>query len=550
MNRGPDATLSTAEEFKRLDALAILPPASDVATYSSANSPAKGLLALWQKWLRQAPMNRRSRAARIHSGLLASVENGAALTFAIPGRGRFVCETWLGQRAYWWPRGVSRSRRVGIVGSRLKRDPTMQAPILQALRLSMTAIDNLSEQVVASAGTSLYDYVEKAATTFDVPLLRVSTPADRGSSKLWLDELIQTQSTSDFGLLLSPDVSPSGSDASPRADSVVPALEQLPIRDRILALMSDRLFVLTLRRNGNWWKLLQLGFSIGLWDAGAVRAVVGQGLCSEDVASELQDHGAVPWSLIADDDLSLNRDQQHGTVHSVDVSPKPTETYDRSLAEEALLAELVRPEPTSEWLLHWTRAPQTEWAGESRDAHLSSSVLSDAGVDRTTFGTLQRIVDERVVRATPGNNRATVDVVCLSEVPLVTLLAKRVFRSHRGRWDFEHYGIGVRKKRIWSLGGRPVIYGDESVWQTLPEGERPWFQLQQSQTGSTPIGWTAENEWRLTSGLNLRNLPADDVFVFCRTKDEADILRTACDWRVVSVEMLESRSRELREASE
>jgi hypothetical protein len=549
MNRGPDTTFSPAEEFERLDALGILPPASDIDTYSSADSQTKGLLALWQEWLRQAPKNRRSRAAGIHSGLLAAVENGAELTFTIPGRDRLVCESWLGQRAYWWPRGVSVSRRVGIVGSRLKRDPDLQAPVLRALRLSMTAIDNSSEHVVASAGTSLYDYVERCATTFDVPLLRVSTRPDQGSSKLWLDELIQTQgSTSDFGLLLSPDVSPSGSVASPSTDSVVAALEQLPIRDRVLALMSDRLFVLTLRRNGNWWKLLQHGLPNGLWDAGAVRAVVGQGLCSEDVTSELQDRGAVPWYLVADEDLIR---RQHSSGPSASENRHgPSVVSDQKAAEDALLAELVAAESTSEWLLHWTRAPRKEWVGESRDDHLSSSVLSGASVVRTAFGTLQRIVDEGVIRATSGNTRATADVVCLSEIPLVTLLTKRVFRSHRGRWDFEHYGIGVRKQRVWSLGGRPVIYGDESVWQSLPEGERPWFQLKQSHTGNTHIDWTVENEWRLTSGLNLDDLPADDVFLFCRTEDEAEILRAVCDWRVVCVETLESRSHELRRATE
>ncbi|MFT5323186.1 MAG: hypothetical protein ACI8P0_001033 [Planctomycetaceae bacterium] len=545
MNRGPDTTFSPAEEFERLDALGILPPASDLATYSSAESAAKGLLAVWQKWLRQAPKNRRSRAAGIHSGLFAAVENGAELTFTVPGRDRLVCESWLGQRAYWWPRGAPCSRRVGIVGSRLKRDPTLQAPVLRALRLSMTAIDKSSEQVVASAGTSLYDYVEQCATTFDVPLLRVSTPPDQGSSKLWLDELIRNPGPMcDFELSLSPSVSPTGSAASPSADSVLATLEQLPIRDRILALMSDRLFVLTLRRRGNWWKLLQLGFQNGLWDVGAVRAVVGQGLCSEDVASELQDREAVSWYLVADDCLTRNRDQQLSREQSKSDLRVSVASSERQAAEDALITELVAAEPTSEWLLHWTRAPRNEWPGESGDDHLSSSVLSEEEVVRTAFGTLQRIVDEGVVRATSGNTRATVDVVCLADVPLVTLLAKRVFRSHRGRWDFEHYGIGVRKQRVWSLGGRPVIYGDESVWQTLPEGERPWFQLQQSQSDSNPIDWTVENEWRLTSELKLGNVPADDVFVFCRTEDEAEMLRAAYDWRVVSVETLRSRSHE------
>lgn len=551
MNRGPDTAFSPAEEFERLDALGILPPASNLATYSSAESSAKGLLSLWQQWLRQAPKNRRSRAAAIHSGLLAAIENGAKLTFKIPGRDRQVCEDWLGQRVYWWPRGVPDARRVGIVGSRLKRDPTSQAPVLRALRLSMTAIDKSSEQVVASAGTALYDYVEECATTFEVPLLRVSTLPDQGSPKLWLDQLVRTQgSTSEFELLLSPRVSQSGNDLSRNVDCMLDKLEQLPTRDRVLALMSDRVFVLTLRRNGNWWKLLHRGLQYGHWDTGTVRAAVGQGLCSEDVTTELQDCGAVSWYLVADDCSTRNRDQQaNGEQSKLDlrVSTIPSE---RKVAEDTLLAELAAAEPTSEWLLHWTRAPQGQWAGESHNEHLSSSILSEADVVRSAFTTLQRIVNEGVMRATSGNTRATVNVVCLADVPLVMLLAKRVFRSHRGRWDFEHYGIGVRKQRVWSLGGRPVIYGDESVWKSLPDGERPWFQPQQSRTGGTPIDWTVENEWRLTSALNLNEQPGDDIFLFCRTEGEAEVLRSACELRVISVETLEARMHELRGTAE
>lgn len=543
MDRGPDKTFSPAEEFERLDALGILPPAAASATYSSAESPAKGLLALWKNWLRQAPKNRRSRAAAIHSGLRAAVDNGAELTFRIPNRDRQVCEDWLGQRAYWWPRGVPASRRVGIVSSRLKRDPASQAPVLRALRLSMTAIDTRSEHVVASAGTSLYDYVQECATTFGVPVLRVSTSPDQGSSKLWLDELIQSQDSSpEFGLILSPNVSQSGGDLSRNVDSVLGKLERLPIRDRVLALISDRVFVLKLRRNGNWWKLLCHGMQSGIWDAGAVRAVIGQGLCSEDVASELQDCGAVSWYLVADDRLTRNRDQQsNGDQSNSDIRISAAQS-ERKAAEQTLLVELAAAEPASGWLLHWTRAPRGPWAGESHDDHLSSSVLDEAHVVRTAFATLQRIVDEGVVRATSGNTRTTVDVVCLADVPLVTLLAKRVFRTHRGRWDFEHYGIGIRKQRVWSLGCRPVIYGDESVWQSLPDGERPWFQPQKSQTGRTPIDWTVENEWRLTSALELNDLPAEDIFLFCRTENEAEVLRAACNLRVVSVETLEARS--------
>ena len=549
MHSRPEYALSATKQFERLDALGMLPPAASLSLYSVARSPVQGLLELWQAWLRLAPKNRRARAARIHSGLLAAVENVAELTFATPNRDRMVCESWLGKRAYWWPRGTLKTRHVGIVSSRLKRDPARQDPVLRALRLSMSAVDVHSQHVVTSAGSSLHEYVEQCTTTFDVPRLRVFTPAERRSSKSWLDDILRTPgNSSEYELLVSPEAWPSTDTTSPTQIPEWREIKQVPVRDRVLALISERLFVMTLRRDGNWWKLLQPGLANGLWDAGSVRAVVGDGLCSEEVAADLQNHGAVLWYLTANE----------ASVKHEYSSDQPTAAHRRlpqaeaarSAAENALTAELVREDSSSEWLLHWTRAPQKEWAGEPREDHLSSKVLSEPGNNRSAFATLQRIVDERVLRATSGNTRAKVDVVCLSELPLVDLLTKRVFRSHRGRWDFEHYGIGIRKQRFLSLGGRPVIYGDEPAWQNLPEGERPWFQPLHHRAGDSPIDWSIESEWRLTSSLQLGNLPEDDIFLFCRTEHEASELRAACDWRVVSVETLERRSRELGQTSE
>jgi hypothetical protein len=543
MDRGPEETIRVAEEFERLDALGVLPPECDVAVYADAKSPADGLLAVWKEWLRLAPKPSRSRAARIHSGLAAAVENGAQLTFAIPGRDRDVCERWLGHRVYWWPQGVTDGPRVGIVGSRLHRDLDSQKPVLQVLRLSMTAIDSVSEHVVASAGTALYGYVARCAPTFGIPLLRVSAPVDPMSSKSWLGRLVQTSDpASEYQLLLSPEPARPNCVRSSLADEVASSLNQLPVRDRVLALMSRRLFVLTLRQSGNWWKLLNLGFADQLWDSGSVRAVVGPGLCCDDVVSELQNHGVVPWYLSSDAELKSAFDRDTSSERLVADVSAALAANDRALAEDALIEELLRCGPTSEWLIHWTRAPRGEWAGESQTEYLTDAILSDASLPRTAFGTLQRIVAERVVRATPGNTRAAIDVVCLSDVPLLKLAAQRVFRQHRGRWDFEHYGIGVRRQCIRTLGGRPVIYGDDRVWQSLPQGEQPWFQPRKSQTANPSIDWTIESEWRLTSDLKLDHLPGEDVFVFCATEDEAAELRSTCDWRVVSVELLKARS--------
>jgi len=543
MDAGPDETISSTDEFTRLDALGVLPPKSDIATYAAARSPAHGLLTLWKEWLRLAPKHSRSRAARTYSGLAAAVADGAELTFIIPGRDRNVCERWLGHRVYWWPRGVFDGARVGVVGSRIQRDPESKKSVLQALRLSMTAINYESEQVVASAGTSLCEYVAQCGPALGIPLLRVFAPSERVSPKSWLDQIVRpSDSASEYQLLLSPEISQSKCSVPSKVAAAATSFNHLPLRDRVLALMSTRLFVLTLRQGGNWWRLLTLGITDRLWDAGSVRAVVGPRLCVDDVVAELQNHGVVPWYLSSTDEHTSAAGRDTNTGRLVVDNSAALSTNDRAMAELVLINELLRSEPTPEWLIHWTRSPLAEWAGESCNDYLNDSVLGDASHLRTAFATLQRIVAERLIRATSCNTRTPVDVVCLSETPLVNLVAQRIFRKHRGRWDFEHYGIGVRCKSIRALGGRPVIYGDDKVWQSLPQGEQPWFQPRQSRATKTSIDWTIENEWRLTSKLSLDRLSVDDVFVFCATECEAAELRSASKWRVVSVETLDARS--------
>lgn len=554
MNRGPDTRDNTVEDFDCLRVLGVLPPDAELAVYSNAGSPSDGLLAIWKTWLRLAPKSRRSRAARIHSGLQAAIAAGAELTFDLPRRKREVVERWLGRRACWWPHGVVTSPCVGVVSSRLGRDPAAKATVMETLRLSVTELDGAAERLIASEGTALGEFVDRCAKLFELPSLFVSATDGQASSTSWLEQLMQPAGTGTlYDLILSPPVPSSAGDDS-EAGNELDRLRSLPARDRIVAILSQRLFVLTAQPNGNWWNILQAGFDDGLWEPGSVRALVGEGLCSDEISSKLQDRGAVRWYLtaqageLADEScssLSEVRPQESVAVNDTEDPRNATST-----SEEALLTELARPEAASGWLIHWTRDAPHEWLGESRDSYLNSIILSNADYARTALGTLERIISEQVIRASSGNTRTGAPVVCFSEVPLARLVTRRVFRRHRGRWDFEHYGIGIRTKSVLARGGRPVIYGDESVWESLPEGERLWFQPEESQTGTEPIDWTVESEWRLPTDLKLASVAEQDVFVFCATNEEAEKLHSVGNWRVISVESLNSHMAACQNTSE
>lgn len=549
MDGRPDNALTRDEEFESLVAAGALPPSADRAHYSACDSPVAGLLEAWKDWLRTAPRSRWQRAARIHGSLRAAQLAGAELTFTIPGCDDLLASKWIGRRVCWWPRGSMDTSCVGIVSSRLYRDSGRNARVLQALRLSLTAVDPVSECLLASSDTSLCEYINQCGSLFELPVLNVSVSRQQRSATPWVDELVRVSDAAVRpDLLISPRVALPSGEVTRSAAECSGGLNDVPVRDLVIALMGQRLFLLKIHRNGNWWKILRAGFDEGLWQPGSVRVVAGQGLSTDDVLADLQGLGAVAWHLTTD---------PKSCAVPVPEIPEPTESplesesvgsAELSADEKSLMTELLQETAQSDWLIHWTRPPMSEWAGERHDDYLKSLVLSDGEENRTAFGTLLRIVQERLIRATPGNNRTSKDVVCLTAVPFRQLLTQRVFRRHRGRWDFEHYGIGIRRPFVSARGGRPVIYGDEETWQSLPAGERPWFQPEQTSSADDSIDWRQENEWRLTDDLDLSTARLEDVFVYCATSLEAVRLRLICDWRVVPVDRLMSMGSEATSA--
>lgn len=118
-------------------------------------------------------------------------------------------------------------------------------------------------------------------------------------------------------------------------------------------------------------------------------------------------------------------------------------------------------------------------------------------------------------------------MVCLTAVPVYQLSALRTYRAHRHRWDFEPYGIAIRRDWLERRGARPVTYGGDAEWQRLAVEDRPWFQRRNSRRGRSgrTLDWTVEQEWRIRGDLDLTSLPATAAFVF--VPDEAAAARIA-----------------------
>jgi hypothetical protein len=77
---------------------------------------------------------------------------------------------------------------------------------------------------------------------------------------------------------------------------------------------------------------------------------------------------------------------------------------------------------------------------------------------------------------------------------------------------------------------RPVVYGDEVIWESLQPDQRPWYQPATSKNGKED--WRVEKEWRHLGDLNLSDLRWESIFVFVPTRQEAKILSQECRWAV------------------
>lgn len=140
-------------------------------------------------------------------------------------------------------------------------------------------------------------------------------------------------------------------------------------------------------------------------------------------------------------------------------------------------------EDITDYLIHWTSSIET-----------LQSILN-CGFLRPTFAPRKSSLSGGDSKATiRGTRRA----VCFTEQPLSAFI--RSCKALPGR--YRPYGIAVRKERLFEYGGRPCIYGDLDLLNSLPsEFKHLWVGFQpypDPDRNGYPIDWTHEREWRAT----------------------------------------------------
>ena len=383
------------------------------------------------------------------------------------------------------------SIRTAIVMSRLPRLVPPDAPWLLGVRAGLRRVRDRGQLLLIGTGTAGCEFVRRGAELLDLNHERVS---------------------------------PSSGSTEPEQCSSLDPTIAIPERDRTLAAAADELLVLGLRSNGHWHRLLRDRLRTG---AGGVTLVDLPNLEGATVRDELASLGAAVWKPTS---------VETGPLSSVPVRVA-------TLSEDIL--ELVPFLAADGWvsLSHTTRGCPGPWPEQSPEDYLDSLLLSRSDADHSPVGTLERILQQQRLIASARTAREGVRVVSFTASPLSLLPELRRFRPHRSRWDFEPFGLCLRRSWLEERGARPVIYGDEVTWRDLNTNDRPFFQLAQSQPRAPAeaaaeeqmpahIDWTIEREWRHIGDLDLSQLPRECGLIFVPNYATARRIATVSSWPI------------------
>jgi hypothetical protein len=446
-------------------------------------------------------------------GPLAELESHeAALTWGIAGENASRWQRWLGDRLLWWPRGIPLGKRVALVSSRLGRRLDARKSWFRALRSACRQIDRRNEVLVSAENTSVARILPRAAKLFRLRLIELSPCRADETLADWLARCWKAHGRPAANGLFPASFSPAF-DVGEEPGTRIACTSAIPERDRAVAGFSDDLLALMLRPKGNLHRLMRIRLKEAADD---IRIAIGPELTPEALVQELVAEGALPWR-----------------PSESEASNRRASAPARGATGATIIA--LNSVPETGLLTHWTRACPGPWPDESEEAYLDQLILHSDTIDRSAEAALHRIVRQQRILGTARTIRGGWRMVSFTAVPLTELPHKRVFRSHRGRWDFEFYGICIRQDWLREHGGRPVHYGEDADWMTLPESERPYFQQRYTRgTNQAPaIDWSCEREWRVAGDVDLAELPPEDGILFVPTLAEAERLVAVSRWPVV-----------------
>ena len=428
-----------------------------------------------------------------------------------------------------WPYGTPQRPRIVVLSSRLGRAVEQRPDWFSYLRAAARRAADHGGCLLWASGMTASKYLGRLSELSNTPATCLHLPHRDESVVDWWKRLPLRASPdrANFSDAIVPGwLSPPIFLAAP-----LPLPAQLGDPSVLWAVkLADEILALMVRSGGHVETLLRRHLREPHEKSARVYLAISPQLTATRVAEPLLDAGAIRWHL-------------GGTVASA-TSPRTCRSNVRCrrwcVAPPACLADAAQPH---DWqmLTHCTRARYGPWPDQTESTYLDRLLRGEIDAERTAWATLYHILVTGHLIGSSRLIRGQMPMVSLTAVPLEQLSERRTFRAHRGHWDFEPYGLCFRRRRLQDLGARPVIYGDEAVWESLAAEDRPYFQPQTTTRRTVPIDWRSEEEWRVAGDLRLEDFGPNDAFAFVWSAEEATRLQPVCPYPVVALSPRDAR---------
>ena len=178
----------------------------------------------------------------------------------------------------------------------------------------------------------------------------------------------------------------------------------------------------------------------------------------------------------------------------------------------------INPLPGGEWLVHWTRASQGPWPGETAGKFYSDLLENPAVYVRSAMATLARIFEEQLVRGSSWKMSHGERAAAFTSLSIEDAVPLMRWRKRYVRYTFEPYGIAVRRSSLAGCGARPVTYEQDT--NVNAEVDRLYTHAPGKITD-----WTQEKEWRVSGDISLERIDRRDLIALVPDLDAKIELR-------------------------
>ncbi len=424
---------------------------------------------------------------------------------------REVVRDWLGEIDIHLPADSLRGefRLLGILASHRSREESLNPWWETALESALIHAKH-SDRILFFSGASPYaDRLRHASQRFGLPFLVLCHRTDDASNSVPGTILLRHR----------------GNPLPNRA-----ALPESKIEDRAIAILSHQVFGLHVRPEGKISRLLEERLAEPLMTPGStIVAMQERGLSRKTSGSllRLSQQGAVLWMLPKTAPISSHSWSDDGLTRTCHTSTSPSTRMPFGPASNRLL-------DSGEYLIHFTRGRQGAWPDQSQENLFDEAIRMRWSSQQRPLDTLRRILATQRLLASSYLRRGSIRTVCFTAQSFRTMLDRRNFQSHLGRWDWEPYGIAIRKEWLTAHGARPVRYLDPRIIATLSPAEQAFTQPQHPYDAiNKHRDWSEEQEWRVENDIRLCHIPADAAFLFVHHRNEAASLAYGSRWPIV-----------------